>query len=82
MARKTADYLFGVFTPRPKELAHFGFNPSNIMGAVELYRTTGEAKYLQLAQTFVDMRGSQPGGAIKTSRPCPCGKKPWRWGMR
>jgi DUF1680 family protein len=28
-----------IFLPRPKELAHFGFNPSNIMGAAELYRT-------------------------------------------
>ena len=48
--------------PCPPELAHFGFNPSNTMGAVDLYRVTGEAKYLELAQTFVDMRGSQPGG--------------------
>ena len=62
VARKLADYLHTVFDPRPKELAHFGFNPSNIMGAAELYRTTGDKKYLRLAQTFVDMRGSQPGG--------------------
>jgi len=32
------------------------------MGAVDLYRVTGDARYLELAQTFVDMRGSQPGG--------------------
>lgn len=63
VARKLADYLCTVFLPRPKELAHFCFNPSNIMGAAELYRTTGAPQYLQLAQTFVDMRGSQPGGS-------------------
>ncbi|NIN10144.1 MAG: glycoside hydrolase family 127 protein, partial [Gemmatimonadales bacterium] len=40
IARKLGDYLCTVFLPRPKELAHFGFNPSNIMGAAELYRTT------------------------------------------
>ena len=62
IAIKLADYLCDVFVPCPPELAHFGFNPSNTMGAVDLYRETGETKYLELAQTFVDMRGSQPGG--------------------
>jgi DUF1680 family protein len=62
IAIKQADYLYDLFMPRPPELAHFGFNPSNTMGAVDLYRATGEAKYLELAQTFVEMRGSQPGG--------------------
>ena len=37
-------------------MAHFGFNPSNIIGAVELYRTTGDRKYLDLANVFVEMR--------------------------
>ena len=62
IAIRLADYLHEVFVPCPQELAHFGFNPSNTMGAVDLYRVTGEARYLELAQTFVDMRGSQPGG--------------------
>ena len=63
VARKLADYLWGVFSPRPKELAHYGWNPSNIMGLVELYRTTRQARYLELAGIFVDMRGSAPGGS-------------------
>lgn len=62
IAIRLADYLCGVFVPCPPELAHFGFNPSNTMGAVDLYRATGEERYLDLAKTFVDMRGSQPGG--------------------
>lgn len=62
IAINLADYLCDVFIPCPPELAHFGFNPSNTMGAVDLYRVTGDDKYLELAQTFVDMRGSQPGG--------------------
>jgi len=63
VARKVGDYLLKVFEPRPKELAHMDFNPSNIMGAAELYRTTGDKKYLRLAGVFVTMRGSQPGGS-------------------
>ncbi len=62
VAIKQADYLYDLFMPRPPELAHFGFNPSNTMGAVDLYRVTENEKYLELAQCFVDMRGSQPGG--------------------
>jgi len=63
VARRTGDYLYKVFLPRPRKLAHFGFNPSQIMGAVDLYRATGEPKYLELAKIFVDMRGSVPGGS-------------------
>ena len=62
IAINLADYLCDVFIPCPAELAHFGFNPSNTMGAVDLYRATGEKRYLELAKTFVEMRGSQPGG--------------------
>ena len=65
VARRAADYLCGVFLPRPKELVHFGFNPSNIMGCVDLYRATGDERYLDLAATFVDMRGAALGGTDK-----------------
>ncbi len=63
VARKLGDYLYEVFTPRPPDLAHFGFNPSQIMGCVDLYRTTGDNRYLDLAEVFVDMRGSQEEGS-------------------
>jgi DUF1680 family protein len=62
IAQKTGDYLYETFKDRKPEMAHFGFNPSNIMGAVELYRTTGERRYLDLAETFIDVRASQPAG--------------------
>ncbi|NOY83190.1 MAG: glycoside hydrolase family 127 protein [Kiritimatiellaeota bacterium] len=60
VARKLADYLCDVFGPRPEKLAHFGWNPSNIMGLVDLYHVTNEPRYLELAGIFVDMRGSAP----------------------
>jgi len=62
VARKLGDFLCRTFGPRPPELAHFAWNPSNIMGLVDLYRATGERRYLDLAGTFVSMRGSAPGG--------------------
>ncbi len=75
VARKLGDYLVTVFEPRPKQLAHFGFNPSNIMGAVELYRTTGDQRYLRLAGIFVTMRGSQPGGSDQNQAHVPLRKE-------
>jgi DUF1680 family protein len=75
IATRVGDYLYDVFSPHPKELAHFGFNPSNIMGAVDLYRTTRNPKYLKLAGIFVDMRGSQPGGSNQNQAAVPLRKE-------
>lgn len=58
VAIKSANNLYDVFSPRPKELAHFGFNPTNIMGLVDLYRVTEDKKYLELANIFIEMRGT------------------------
>ena len=58
VAVKLGNYLYTVFAPRPPELAHFGWNPSNIMGLVDLYRATKDQRYLELAGIFVDMRGT------------------------
>lgn len=62
VAKKLADYLLTVFEGYPVEVAHFGVNPSQIMGLCELYKVTGEEKHYKLAEIFVNMRGSQPGG--------------------
>lgn len=62
LAIKAADYTYTVFIDKPKELLRFGFNPTNIMGLVELYRVTEDEKYLRLAETFIDMRGASGQG--------------------
>jgi len=62
VARRAADYVYSVFS-KPDRPPHFPLNPSIIMGLVELYRTTGEPRYLELANIFIDMRGFVPGGS-------------------
>ncbi len=57
IAIKNADLLCNYFLPDDKRFARFGFNQTQIMGLVELYRTTGTKKYLTLAEKFIDNRG-------------------------
>ena len=69
VAVKAADYLdqyFAVITP---ELSRLDFNPTHIMGLVEIYRSTGNKKYLDLAQRFVDARGK--GGELQNQNKTP-----------
>jgi len=57
VSRKLADHIDTVFGPGRKEgtCGH----PEIEMALVELYRTTSEAKYLHLAQFFIDQRGKR-----------------------
>lgn len=67
VARKTADYIYETFKGRDPKLADFPRNPSIIMGAAELYRTTGTKKYLDLADFFVGWRGSRYGDGKRST---------------
>ncbi|MEX0331078.1 MAG: glycoside hydrolase family 127 protein [Puniceicoccaceae bacterium] len=57
IAIKNADLLCERFMPCPPELMRFGFNQTQIMGLVELYRTVKDKRYLQLAEIFINNRG-------------------------
>ena len=62
VARRLADFLYRQFQPRPPRLVHFPWNPSAHMGLIDLYRVTGERKYLELAGILIGNRGSASGG--------------------
>ncbi|WP_282039500.1 glycoside hydrolase family 127 protein [Saccharicrinis aurantiacus] len=57
LAVRHADLLYTLFMPEDKHFGRFGFNQTQIMGCVELYRTVGDAKYLKLAEKFINNRG-------------------------
>ncbi|MGY6649616.1 glycoside hydrolase family 127 protein [Wenyingzhuangia sp. IMCC45574] len=58
IAIKQADLLCVYFMPDTKHYQRFGFNQTQIMGLVELYRTVGDKKYLKLAEKFINRRGT------------------------
>lgn len=55
VARRFADHIDGVFGPGKQGGAPG--HPEIEMALVELYRTTGEKRYLDLAEFFIDQRG-------------------------
>lgn len=63
VAKKTGNFLAQIYKGKNPKLAHFPLNPSVVMGAVDLYRATGEPRYLELANTIIDMRGAFKGGS-------------------
>ena len=60
IALKQAELLYEIFYPESEQYGRFGFNQTQIIGLVDLYRTTGEEKYLQLAERFINRRGKYP----------------------
>jgi hypothetical protein len=63
IARKAADFLCETFQNPTPALANNLICPSHYMGIVELYRATGEPRYLDLAKKFLAMRDLVKDGA-------------------
>ena len=60
VARRFADYVDSVFGPENREGT--GGHPEIELALVELYRETGERRYLDLTRFFVNQRGRQRFG--------------------
>lgn len=60
-AIKVGDFLDQYFKDVTPALSDVDFNPTQIMGVMELYRCTGEKRYLNLADRFITGRGHKQG---------------------
>ena len=56
MAKKAADFLYALYKKSPQTLANNAICPSHYMGVVEMYRTTRDPRYLELAKGLIDIR--------------------------
>jgi DUF1680 family protein len=61
IARKAADFLIQFYASATPEQARNAICPSHYMGLAELYRATGEKRYLQLLAKLMDIRGTVEG---------------------
>lgn len=61
-AQKAADFLCDFLDNQRDELARNAICPSHYMGAVEVYRATGDRKYLRLAEELINIRDSVKNG--------------------
>lgn len=62
IAIKATDYLYGFYKKASPELARNAICPSHYMGVVEMYRTTRNPKYLELAKNLINIRGLMENG--------------------
>lgn len=63
VARKAADYLKFMYEEAKKnDEVKTAVCPSHYMGLIEMYRTTGEKRYLDLARLAVELRDSVKNG--------------------
>ncbi len=56
-AKKATDYLYNFYKTASPELARNAICPAHYMGVVEMYRTTRDPRYLELAESLINIRG-------------------------
>lgn len=59
---KAADFLYNFLVNQRDELARNAICPSHYMGAAEMYRETGDKRYLYLAEELINIRDSVKNG--------------------
>ena len=75
VAIKLSDFLCRAFAHPTPDLARFDICPSHYMGIVEMYRTTGDARYLELGNKFIDMRNLVENGTDQNQERLPFRKQ-------
>jgi DUF1680 family protein len=61
IATKASDFLVAFYNNATPEQARNAICPSHYMGLTEMYRTTGQKKYLDLVQKLINIRGTVEG---------------------
>ena len=61
-AVKATDFLCYFYETASAELARNAICPSHYMGVVEMYRATGNPRYLELSKNLIDIRGMVENG--------------------
>ena len=62
IAKKSIEFLYNFYKTATVELARNAICPSHYMGVVDMYRVTGEPRYLELARNLVEIRNLVQGG--------------------
>jgi len=62
IAIKATDFLYQFYKTASAELARNAICPSHYMGTVEMYRTTRDHKYLELAKNLIEIRSLMQNG--------------------
>ncbi|MFM6976043.1 MAG: glycoside hydrolase family 127 protein [Sphingobacteriaceae bacterium] len=62
VAKKATDYLYGFYQKASPTLARNAICPSHYMGVIEMYRTTKDPRYLELAKHLIAIKGDIEDG--------------------
>lgn len=62
VAKKATDYLYNFYKQASPTLARNAICPSHYMGTIEMYRTTKDPRYLELAKHLIDIKGKIEDG--------------------
>jgi uncharacterized protein len=68
IAKKATDFLYRFYDTASAETARNAICPSHYMGAIEMYRTTGNEKYKALVKKLIDIRGVAIGSDDNSDR--------------